>query len=795
MAAESLSLAPGIWLGIGWTLVLCLVALRLNSVDTGDRRLWWAVALLIAVLSAARWELAEAAWDAAPLQRLAQQGKTTATIRARVTSVPFEYQRPSSQPRTWQGSQWQTRFTVDCQTVFTGAKSIRVDESLRVYVDGRAARRCRRGDVVQMLGRLSAPQPPGNPGQFDTSVFFRRRRVSGMFSVGHPDAVTAIDPVGPWHPLSLLTALRRDAQRALTAAVSDDNLAIASALLLGSRNELRAQTEETFIGSGTMHLLAISGLHLGILCLLLIRLGHLLLIPWNQRLTGIAGFCLVYALVTDMRPSVVRATIFIWIFAFSEVCLRRVRAFSVLSLTAVFMLLFQPHLVFDTGAWLSFLSVLSLAWALQTTPKRDDLAAGPAPLTWKERRDDLWVRLRTMVASRYRPMLWILIATVPLTAAEFHVISPMALVVNVALIAWTVVTLWAGFATLVFGMLLPWIPNLPGYVFSLMLTALQGTVAAAGQPGIGHVYVADLPHWVLPAWYGLLGFALIVSRWRWLCHLGLIAIAAVVLFDRSPAPDGVLTCTVLDIGHGSAAVVELPDGQVLLVDCGAMNQGDRSGDLMSQFLWSRGRRSINSLLISHADADHFNGVRKLLSRFPLGEILISKQFVRNDAKTVRFLLTESERQGVPLRIMRAGDTARTGRVKIQILQADPILLEHAKSDNERSPVVCLQYGDRRLCLPGDLEGPAMMQLLPQLAAQDVLVSPHHGSLKANTPRVAEQLRPTHVIVSARDTKYKSHLENVYTDSTLHFTNDAGSVRVRIHADGRLSIDRFRHGKF
>ena len=216
---------------------------------------------------------------------------------------------------------------------------------------------------------------------------------------------------------------------------------IAAALLLGSRSEIRSETADVFIGSGTMHLLAISGLHIGILCLLLIRLGHWLLIPWNQRLVFILAFCIMYAFVTDLRPSVVRATVFLCLFTVSQITLRQVSLPVVIGQTACLMLLWQPHLAFDTGAWLSFLSVTGLAWATQVIPLavlRDTVggpATGtPAPLTFPEHLRDIVLQVCHWLAAGYRPMLWILAATIPLTAWEFHVISPIGLLVNVVLI-------------------------------------------------------------------------------------------------------------------------------------------------------------------------------------------------------------------------------------------------------------------------------------------------------------------------------------------------------------------------
>jgi competence protein ComEC len=804
LAAEYLVLPTSVLLAVSWALTPFLVATHCVPCSVSSRRLLFRVGclLLIGVLAATRGNIAALKHDSLPLHQLAMRGDVTIVMDVRVESVPYEYERPVSEFGSERSSDsWQTRFTADCVAVYIEGQPYEQSGRLRVFVDGRAAARCQRGDSVQLTGRLSWPQLPGNPGEFDFVTFLKRRQVAGMFYVGHPSALHVTHQVGWLNPGYWLTRLRRDAWRALNQAVDADNRGIATALLLGSRNEVRAETEEVFIGSGTMHLLAISGLHIGILCLLLIRLGHWLLIPWNQRLVLIALFCIVYAMITDLRPSVVRATVFVVLFTVSQIALRQVAFIGIISLTACLMLLWQPHLVFDTGAWLSFLSVLSLAQAARIvplevlrdssqSPTESSVAITPAE-RWADVRDRTWHWL----AFRYRPMLWILAATLPLTASEFHVLSPITLVVNVLLIGWTVFALWSGFTAIVFGMLLPSVTNPAGSVFSLLLTGLKSMVEAAAGPGVGHVYLADLPGWFLPTWYVLLVLAIVLQRrWHqrvaWLCLCGITSI--ILAGSDTNSEHQTLRCTVLDIGHGSASVLEFPDGSVMLVDAGAMNRGDRGGETVSRFLWNCGHRMISTVLVSHADVDHFNALRTVFVRFPVGQLIVAQTFVQNDAPSVQRLLELAREHRIPIRIVGDGERCQIGQTQLQLRQASPVRLFSAHSDNEKSIVVQIEHAGRALLLPGDLEGDAMDSVLPSFKRQDVLISPHHGSLKANTPPVAAKLKPTHVVVSAGDDDYRDRLSEIYRDSTLYFTSESGAIAIDIWPDGRLNIRQHRN---
>ena len=796
VSAEFSGAAPFELIISGWLLVACLIAFRRAGRQT-------AVVLCLicgAVLTgAARWSLLRTAYQFGTIRQLVESGAPTVEMMVKVASVPTDSERPQSRLSSRPfGSQWRTRFLVYCESIEVEDRWIPIDGLCRVLVDGLVAERVQRGDRVLMTCRISWPKSPGNPGEFDFRSFLRRRHTSALCYVSHPLAIRVIEASSRAQPGYWLTRLHNSAHNILRESVAKDQKGIAAALLLGDRNGLRQETEEVFISSGTMHLLAISGLHIGILCLLLMRMFHWILIPWHQGLVAMVAVCIVYAFVTDMRPSVVRATLFVAIYAAAQLWTRNVSPSAVTGLTACVMLLWQPHLVFDTGAWLSFLSVLALghaaairlAWSSEFA-----LSFGrPAPLTTGDQMVEIWIRMRRWLWSRYRPMLWILAATTPLTASAFHVISPVSLLVNVLLIPVTAVTLWLGFATLLFGYLLPFLPNLPGLGFSAMLSGLDRTVRVAAGAGIGHLYVPDLPIWFLPSCYALLA-TIVVCRQN-LHHrilwLALVVVTSVVLVRSSTPPvrDSV-HCTILDVGHGSAAVVECPGGDVLLVDAGALNRGPRASDVVCHYLWNRGFRMVNSIVVSHADVDHFNALAGVLAKFPSGELLVSQHFVHNESKAVTELLTLVRRHQIGVRIVTDGETVERSGVALRMFQAEPDHLAEAESDNERSLVVELRCGGRTICLPGDLEGRALDNVLPRLSAAEVLISPHHGSLNANVPAVVDHLQPKHVIISARDDGNRRALKRVYGNAELHFTSEEGAVTVEVWPDGDWHVTAFR----
>ena len=667
---------------------------------------------------------------------------------------------------------------------------------MQVYVEGDATATLHKGDEVMLTGRWNWPFAPGNPGEFDYARFLNRRQISGLLFVNHPAAIRVVVSCSKWSAGYWVSELRKEAHSVLVTALPEHVRGIALALLLGNRNQLPSETADAFIASGTMHLLAISGLHVGILCAFLLSIFHLLIVRRGRALLLTAAVCVIYAMITDLRPSVLRATVFFVVLVVAQFVRRNQGIISLLSITAIIMVTAQPHLVFDTGAWLSFLSVAALGWVSGRAVSEIEEQDVPADaLSAAEKLHDAFQALWTRLKLRWRQMLSILALTTPLVAATFHVVSPAGILVNVLLIPLTGLTLCVGFVLLAAGMLHPSLALIVGPGFSWLLTTMTQIVEATSSVHMSHVYVADIPDWFLMIYYILLPLILLL-RWRPLKRIAVLCLYCSILaaFTSATQRDSPheLRCTVLDVGHGSAAVLEFPSGEVILVDGGAMNRGERAADTICRFLWHRGCRSLNAILISHADADHYNAVSGVLSRMPVSEILTSRDFVTSKSTSVQSVIQLADAAGTPMRILSTGDSAQIGKSFVHCLQRDWWQLPKDADDNEKSIVFIAEHAGRRIILPGDLEGRGSPNIFHNIGPVDVLISPHHGSPSANTTALAEQLTPDNVIVSARNSAHADRLRSVFGQVALYHTSDSGAVSVSVSPNGRLSITPFRN---
>ena len=686
-----------------------------------------------------------------------------------------------------------TLLLLQTKVLMRGDELIRARGLLRVLIEGDATDHLSWGDRIQLIGQIDLPEPTKNPGEFDFTRHMQRRGISAMAFARHPAAVTIVQPASVSSPKRWLNSFRQETVRLLRDNLKTKNRATAEALLLGNRGHLTPDVERDFIASGTMHLLAISGLHVGILFLFLVRMQNLILVPRTRSLLLGGLVCVFYALLTDLRPSVMRATCFILLYVLGQSLYRDIRIGSLIGATAILLIVLDPSIAFEIGAWLSFLAIGALGWVSDNQPTPEDRKAPPDAITWQERFRELRGQLSDWLKLNYHRMLAITLLTAPLVATQFHVVSLLGMIINILLIPLTTITLISGYVAVFLAMLVPPVESIATALFDWMLSTLQYGVSLAADVRIGFVTIPDLPKWFIPIYYGLLVMSVTArhSIMRRCFRIGLLIFVVLVFrtITQLPAHEG-LTCSVLSVGHGNAVVVQTPDNRVLLFDAGAMHRGERTADTICRFLWNRGYRMIDAIVISHPDLDHYNAVASLLERMPVGHVLLTNEFVRTESPTVQKVLDELASLGLPVSILSSGDAVACEDLGISFLKADT-KPDSGLSDNEASVAAILQYQDRRICLPGDLEGQGQANLLPQLPRCDVLMSPHHGSPNSNVPALAAAVQPGHVIVSSRNDRTRNQLARVFGSASVLYTSTVGCVTIHITPDGSLDVEGFR----
>jgi competence protein ComEC len=660
------------------------------------------------------------------------------------------------------------------------------------------------GDDVEVTGWLSQPPGPLNPGEWDYASHLRDDRIRAELRVRHsPDGVVRLSP-GPWGWRRLLSTLRGWGHRAISEHLEPSESSIGSALLLGDNAAMSADEWDRYVRTGVIHVLAISGQHLVILGAFLWFVLRLLGVRRRTAAVIVAVTLLTYAMMTGGRPSALRAAVIACSVCGGILIRATPLPANTFALAWLVVLALNPTDLFTAGFQLSFLCVAVLIWGVARwfAPRE------PTPMEQlvNESRSSIERGIRgtlRLVGQAYLVTLVLGLATAPLVAYWQNIMSPAGLVIGPIAILLTTIALIAGFLLLMLWPLGPVAAPL-AWVAGKSIALCDYFVDLAGRLPNGYWYVGSLPTWWVVGFYTILFIWLFVGtpeiarlistvRTRLWFPIGLTAWTLLGLAAGFVRPDSdEMRVTFVAVDHGGCAVIETPDGRVLLYDAGATAGPDVTKRHIAPFLWSRGIRRVDEVFLSHADLDHFNGLNSLMDRFSIGQVTMTPTFAEKPTAGVHATVAAIERRGIPVRIARAGDQFRAGEVTLDVLHPPPSGPDGV--ENIRSLVLLVTHRGHTILLTGDLEGVGIDRVKSRPAPKiDVLMTPHHGS-GVPAEAIADWARPRLVVASQGRTDL-GKAADVFAKRGVPYwpTWPNGAITIRSHSTG-LVAETFATGR-
>jgi competence protein ComEC len=566
-------------------------------------------------------------------------------------------------------------------------------------------------------------------------------------------------------------------------------------LLLGERYALSADLRELLYNAGIGHLLAISGLHLGLVAgfAFLVCYFVAVRIPavagrWGaQPVAALAAFpvALSYGLLTGMALPALRAILMLAVFTLALVIQREKDLVNSLLLAALLILSIYPEALFSVSFQLSFIGVASLICILSVLPAPRLLLS----------QDDKREKLRGLVRRFYQFICGSLILslyTAPVVLYHFHRFAALGIPANI--IAVPVVGLLVLPAGLLAVSLLPVSISLAGFLLTLgslglnLIVALSNKLAsltwATFWPGSPRA-------WQVALAYVLLLLPLAKTR-RW-CRFSVMAVCFLVLIGSWMIPHhfrsskSLLRVTFLDVSQGNSAVVELPGDSIMLVDGGGFqgNSFDVGRYVLAPYLWHRGITRLDTMVLSHPHPDHYQGLRFVAAHFPIKQFWYSP-VSRRDPNIRSLLTTLSDKKVVFVSPRKLATSQNINGVDIQVLHPPADFSGSArtltdKELNNLSLVLRLRYKNVSFLFPGDIEEETEDELVRRahLEPVDVLLVPHHGSRTSSSLPFLQRLKPKIAIFS------------VGYDN--HFHLPAYSIRQRYDALGIQTYRTDLHG--
>lgn len=629
------------------------------------------------------------------------------------------------------------------------------------------------GDRIRARGVLGGPGPPRNPGEADFRLAYRAAGIDGDLRRADVERL-------PGRTLDAGVVVER-VRGALAASIDracEPELAgLLRALTLGYRHGMEEEIRGDLQRCGASHVIAVSGLHVALL--LPFMWGALSLGRTSYRaramtvMAAVAGF----TLLTGSQVPVVRCFVIVAVGLVAETAGRRFDPASGLSFAAALLALAEPAEVPLPSFQLTFAAVAGLMFL----GDRVACAFGDPPGT------RAWVdALRKSLAMSLAAWL----TTAPIVLFHFHQVSGVAVLANLWVIpAFFVLTL-LGYALMVTGLV--WTGGaaalgiLGGWLYDAVAVLLEWTAATplaftwAPPPG--------LAAWTAFIVCAGIGTALLGRSRR--AAVALLLLSPLGLSLASTAPPAGLRIHVLDVRRGSAAVVECPDGTVVLHDAGSLDVRDPGSAWIAPAAWAAGIRRIDDLVLSHPDWDHIGGADTIIEAFGVRRVWVSEMFDRYAQGAAWLSAARRRHPGVRWEVVRGEPVparAISPWCRILPVPAWSAMSEFLPEPNETSLIVEVSGNGRTALLTGDAMQVGMAWAVERLEGRrpDLVVAPHHGKRFDGYATIAARLSPPRVAVSAPAGYYVQEVIDAYAASgaAVDVTGFHGALTYALEPEG------------
>lgn len=652
----------------------------------------------------------------------------------------------------------------------------------------------RAGDRVEVLGTIARFPPAANPGEFDREAYAKALGQAGLMRVPRRELVV-VEPVSPPDWVSRAITFRESLMRQaggwlranLPATERTEREAVLAAMLLGERGPDMESLDDAFRRTGLSHLLAISGLHLGVLASVLLMAfratgRHR---AWHSLAT--IAVIVSYLMMIELRVPVLRAGLMICFACAGAAYGRRLHVSGLLALSAVLLLLWRPDQLFSPGFQLSYGVVLGLVHFTGPVRRRlfgakNKLPASASAMMLEYVKDLIVVSL----------VAWLI--AVPVVVHHFGMLTLLAMPASVISIPVVTLLLAVGYVKMLLGVLLPSVGLLLGVTLSVLADMLISLVLAIDAIPYGAWNVPG----VTTAWTATalaITVLLLTARTRRSALLWSLALVLTFGWALRPRSVSALRVDMLAVGDGSCLLIR-SGGNVMVFDAGSSSDLNAGRSLIVPTFRRLGVRAIDGIVISHPDLDHYSAVIELIEAFPVQRVYLTPQLLREAAQrrddAIGSFLDQLARREVSLATIEVGAHETHGRATWTWLH--PPGDANFPRNNDGSAVIRIEAAGRSMLLTGDLMGAAMAMLLgdPDALRADVLELPHHGGYHDLAVAFVEAVGPRVVMQSTGWTRWRGDRWAPALEGQERLvTARDGAVWITIADDGTITTGRYR----
>jgi len=719
------------------------------------------------------------------------QEKQLATIRGIILTEPHP-EEPRWQFAKFSHTDPRSSFYLQLREIETTDGWGKVTGKVRVQVNERLLD-LRAGDYVEVLCWLDRFKNATNPGQFDIAEYLARNNTFIAASVESRSSITLLKN----HRCDVFAKIRRVLAQIATAKLLDIPYAFEQshqlllALVLGYRANIDTDVYMAFRKTGLLHFICLSGMNFGIVFLIIWYLCRIVGLLKPARAAVCIIVAILFLLVIPYQAPAMRAAVMCFTFCIAFFFSRHPNALNSLSLAAIVLLLFNPIQLYEIDWQLSFTAVLGIL----VLSNRINLFLFET-ITNHPRISDT-IKTNWFVRMFPKPNSLFNFFSVPFAAwlATSGILLYHFYTINIFTTLWTIVVSpliaivsFLGYIKMILAIILPTVASwLNPAIFNLAdwLITIVKFLAALDKTNIliGHVPIAFIVFcytFIFSAAFVNFRYHKVKIAMLLVMFLTIIIFLGALKFQRTYRKNLVITC--LNVGHGQAIIAQLPGSKTCLFDAGSQNINDIGTKIIVPFLNYNGISKLDAIFISHGDIDHINGIPEVVELCGVDAIYADELLSEMQKPTVKYLNNWLNQTGLEIQPLQNNTIAG---IKI-IWPNDIANLDSRLSDNDKSVVTLIDCVNSKVLLCSDIEKNAQAQLLklyPNLSP-DIVVVPHHGSLKTRLSNFLNALGANVFIYSCSERLLDSLKKSNQTSlSKSFYTCEDGAIIVSVNEGG------------
>lgn len=668
------------------------------------------------------------------------------------------------------------------------------------------------GNLLKIDGRYEPFQISRNQGNFNEKQYYQSKKWEFRVYAESEQLILAEED----RYLLFLRSLRQKFASVFAKAMNEEDAGVMANLTLGEKSMMQPEIKELYQKAGISHILAISGLHVSLLGMGVLKLLQKLGCPKKSAVMAAAGVVYSFGLFCGMEVSTRRAAGMFVLMMLAQFLGYSYDSLTALSFMAMVQLWENPFLLENVGFLFSYSAVLGVTVAakiikdvqMERRQERQKKQAKDKKGTEKAvcNQNVFWIQkggafvghmlkhIRNRIQDTLLVSLCIQLTTLPLSLYFYYEISPYSILVNLCILPFLGIVLFLGIFGGLLGIVNPVLGELiltpAGWMFAINKMVCRGflklpaATVIAGKPELSWLFL----------FYGslVLCLYLVWRRRKMRCLIGVGLAFLCLLFVRERPQ---FEINVLDVGQGEGCLIQTDAGESFFVDGGSSDVDQVGKYRILPFLKCKGVRSVRGWIVSHADADHISGLEEILQQGYSVETLILAEGIVRDSAMER-LVTIAQQAGCEILYLRPGMQFGTADTRFTVLAPQSGEELQGTDRNANSLVMAVEHQEFTGIFTGDIGTEQEQKLLETgvlerygISEIDFYKAAHHGSNGSNSQAFLEAVSPVMTVISCGEKNFYGHpgkeaLQRIQgAESRIFCTMQQGQIQIRPQRDG------------